>query len=81
MVVLQINNCHYRRGGADVVYLNTGELLEKHGQKVIYFALYNDKNDQTMFSNYFPKGIDYRGLSLSDSEYKKMSRSCLDLLI
>ena len=36
--VLLINNCHYRRGGADVVYLNTGKLLQKN-HDVIYSRL------------------------------------------
>lgn len=44
MRILQINNCHYRRGGADVVYLNTGELLESFGNEVSYFSQKNDKN-------------------------------------
>ena len=30
MKVLLVNNCHYRRGGADVVYLNSAKNYLKH---------------------------------------------------
>jgi len=58
MKVLLINNCHFRRGGADVVYLNTGDLLKKHGHKVIYFSTSSSQNEQTEFSKYFTRDID-----------------------
>jgi glycosyltransferase involved in cell wall biosynthesis len=51
MKIIQINNYHYRRGGADVVYLNTGEILQKHGHEVIYFSQKNQKN----IDSYNPK--------------------------
>lgn len=38
MRILQINSCHRRRGGADAVYFNTGELLEGKGHEVAYFS-------------------------------------------
>lgn len=38
MKILQINNCHYDRGGADVVYLNTYELLKEKGHDVFCFS-------------------------------------------
>jgi len=55
--VLLINNCHYRRGGADVVYLNTGELLRKNGHQVIFFSTKSDQNEATRFSEYFINDI------------------------
>ena len=55
MKILQINNCHYRRGGADVVYLNTGALLEKKGHQVIYFSQSLKNNYKTDSSKYFIK--------------------------
>jgi glycosyltransferase involved in cell wall biosynthesis len=58
MKVLLINNCHYRRGGADVVYLNTGELLRKMGHEVIYFSTNSPKNESTRFSDYFVNDVD-----------------------
>jgi len=53
MKVLLINNLHYRRGGADVVYLNTGKLLEKYGHKVIYFSQQDVNNLDSFNPDYF----------------------------
>ena len=59
MKILQINNCHYNRGGADVVYLNTGELLKSNGNEVYYFSIKNKLNNNTQFQKYFLNGIDF----------------------
>jgi glycosyltransferase involved in cell wall biosynthesis len=64
MKILQINNCHYNRGGADIVYLNTGELLESHGNDVSYFSIRNDLNEKTKFQKYFVRGVDFLNISL-----------------
>ncbi|HET9570200.1 MAG TPA: glycosyltransferase [Bacteroidales bacterium] len=59
MKILQINNCHYSRGGADIVYLNTGKLLEDHGHQVFYFSQKNQKNIYAATSNYFVNETNY----------------------
>ena len=59
MKILQINNCHYRRGGADVVYLNTGELLESYGNDVFYFSQKNDTNIPLEVSDNFVDEISF----------------------
>jgi glycosyltransferase involved in cell wall biosynthesis len=56
--VLLINNCHYRRGGADVVYLNTGDLLESRGHDVAYFSTKSKYNYPTPYSDFFVRDID-----------------------
>jgi len=56
--VLLINNCHYRRGGADVVYLNTGDLLDSRGHKVAYFSTRSEFNYKTPYSDYFVRDVD-----------------------
>ena len=56
--VLLINNCHYRRGGADVVYLNTGDLLESKGHDVAYFSTQSQYNYPTPYSDFFVRDID-----------------------
>lgn len=56
--VLLINNCHYRRGGADVVYLNTGDLLESRGHEIAYFSTRSQYNYSTQYSEYFVRDID-----------------------
>jgi glycosyltransferase involved in cell wall biosynthesis len=56
--ILLINNCHYRRGGADVVYLNTGDLLESKGHDVAYFSTKSQYNYPTPYSDFFVRDID-----------------------
>lgn len=53
MKILQINNLHFRKGGADVVYLNTGKLLEENNHKVLYFSSKNIQNERSNFDKYF----------------------------
>lgn len=60
MKVLQINNVHYRRGGADAVYLNTGELLQKHGVEVVYFNMLKERNLPCKDSKYWVSSIESR---------------------
>lgn len=64
MKILQINNCHYRRGGADVVYLNTGELLEKRGHEVYYFSQKSIHNLKCSTEKYFINSVDFFNESL-----------------
>lgn len=63
MKILQINTCHYRRGGADVVYLNTSQLLKEKGHEVINFSRYSDRNIEAFDNRYFVNDIDYFDLS------------------
>ncbi|HQG76873.1 MAG TPA: glycosyltransferase [Bacteroidales bacterium] len=58
MKVLLINNCHFRRGGADVVYLNTGMLLEEYGHDVAYFSTNSVHNIHSGYSGYFVDDVD-----------------------
>jgi len=58
MKILLINNCHYRRGGADVVYLNTGDLLESRGHDVAYFSTKSQYNYPTSYSEFFINDVD-----------------------
>lgn len=60
MRILQINNYHYIKGGADRVYLNTGKLLEDNGHMVFYFSSLNSANLLTDYSKYFIPLNDYR---------------------
>ena len=57
MKVLLIDNFFYRRGGAEVVFLNTGDLLKSHGHDVVYFSQQWKENIECESSNYFPKGV------------------------
>lgn len=53
MRILQINNTHYVKGGADRVYFNTINLLEKNGHEVICFSSYDKNNEESEFVKYF----------------------------
>ena len=53
MKILLINNVHYNRGGADKVYLNTGNLLTKKGHDISYFSIMDKNNYNTKYSRYF----------------------------
>ncbi len=70
MKILLINSKHYRRGGADVVYLNTGQLLEKFGNKVIYFSQKSKNNYLNSYEDYFIDEIDY----FNGSFFKKITK-------
>lgn len=63
MKILQINNCHYRRGGADVVYLNTIDLLKEKGHEVVEFSQSSEKNETTQFADNFVEYYDVLNLS------------------
>ena len=63
MKILQINACHYRRGGADVVYLNTSQLLGERGHEVINLSKHSKFNSEVQNNRYFVKDIDYFNLS------------------
>ncbi len=56
--ILQINNCHYRRGGADAVYLNTIKLLRDNGEEVIEFSQKSSNNEQSDYEPYFVREFD-----------------------
>ncbi|GAB1416548.1 glycosyltransferase family 4 protein [Paludibacter sp.] len=53
MKILQINNRHLRKGGADIVYLNTGQLLEELNYEVCYFSIKTTQNEPSKFNKYF----------------------------
>lgn len=60
MKVLQINNVHYRRGGADAVYLNTAELLQQHGNEVVFFNMVRKGNLPCKDEKYWVSSLDSR---------------------
>lgn len=64
MKVLLIDNFHYRRGGAEVVYLNTADMLLEHGHEVVFFSQKWDENIETKDSKYFPTGYSVRSVGV-----------------
>jgi len=59
--LLSINNYHYRRGGADVVYLEHGALFERLGWETAYFAMQHPKNLPSPWSEFFVDEIELGG--------------------
>lgn len=60
MRILQINQHHYPRGGADIVYLNHIDLLKKNGHDVAEFSAKNEKNNESKYSDFFVDSPDLR---------------------
>ena len=56
--LLSINNYHYRRGGADIVYLEHAALFERLGWQTAYFAMQHPKNLPSEWSEYFVEEIE-----------------------
>jgi glycosyltransferase involved in cell wall biosynthesis len=88
MKILQINKCHYIKGGADRVYLNTSKLLEDNHNEVMYFSSENPDNLSTPYSRYFIPSADNRQNSMleklggvSDYIYSKKAYNNLNELI
>jgi glycosyltransferase involved in cell wall biosynthesis len=57
--LLNINNYHYRRGGADVAYLNQAQLFGEHGWNVASFAMKHANNIPSVYSSYFVDEIEF----------------------
>jgi len=56
--LLSINNYHYRRGGAESVFLQHGVLLEGAGWSVVPFAMQHPANLPSRWSSYFAEEIE-----------------------
>ena len=57
--LLSINNYYYRRGGAEVVFLEQNRLFEEIGWQVLPFAMRHPKNLQSEWSEYFADEIEF----------------------
>lgn len=64
MKILQINKFFYLRGGAERHYFDLIALLEKNGHEVIPFAMQDERNRASKYSNYFVSNADFSGFSL-----------------
>jgi len=88
MNILQINTCHYPRGGSETVYFNTSQILTEHGHKVAFFSSKNHANLETEFERFFIPFVNIRELStidkvkqISDYLYNKVTIRNLELLL
>ena len=58
MNILHINKFHYLRGGSEMVYFGTANLLEHYGHKSLFFSMYHSENLPSETSNYFMPYVD-----------------------
>ncbi|SDW99942.1 glycosyltransferase [Thiocapsa roseopersicina] len=57
--ILLINNYNYRRGGADVVYLEQARLLKSRGWRVSQLSMRHPQNDACEQEEYFSEEIEF----------------------
>lgn len=57
--LLSVNNYYYRRGGAEVVFLEQNRMLEEAGWQVVPFAMNHGNNLPTSWAKYFPDEIEF----------------------
>jgi glycosyltransferase involved in cell wall biosynthesis len=57
--LLSINNYFYRRGGAEVLFLEQNRLFESVGWQVVPFAMQHPDNLPTPWADYFPDEIEF----------------------
>lgn len=57
--LLSVNNYHYRRGGAEVVYLEQNRLFEEIGWDVVPFAMRHPRNLPSPHEHHFIEEIEY----------------------
>jgi glycosyltransferase involved in cell wall biosynthesis len=59
--LLSINNYHYPRGGAEVVFLEQNRMLEDAGWRVVPFAMHHPNNLPSPWSRYFVDELEFGG--------------------
>jgi glycosyltransferase involved in cell wall biosynthesis len=57
--LLAINNYYYRRGGAEVLFLEHNRMFENVGWQVVPFAMRHPNNLPSSWSEYFPDEIEF----------------------
>ena len=57
--LLALNSYHYRRGGADVAYLDQSELFRRNGWEVASFSMNHPQNLPSPWQRYFVKEIEF----------------------
>lgn len=81
MKVLLINNFHYRKGGSETVYFNTGRLLKEHGHEVIWFSFQDDKNEECAQAEHFVRHSEGKVRQALDYFSNAAAAKALDALL
>jgi glycosyltransferase involved in cell wall biosynthesis len=61
LTLLSINNYYYRRGGAEVLFLEHNKLLEHQGWRVVPFAMRHAKNLPNEWDRFFVEEVELGG--------------------
>lgn len=81
MKILLINNFHYRKGGSETVYFNTGRLLSEHGHDVIWFSFADPANIPCDQTSYFPEKSSSKVGQIAGYFYNKKVKKALIALL
>ena len=68
-----VNKYYFVKGGSERYLFDLKELLEKNGHEIIPFAMKNENNFQSEFSDYFVDPVDYNA-SFSSKKLKEAGR-------
>ncbi len=61
MRVLMVNKFHYIVGGSETCYFSMKQMLTQRGHTVIDFAMADERNAPSPYSDYFVNKVDYHG--------------------
>ena len=85
MKILLVNKFHWNKGGSEKYYFELGQLLKKHGHKVAYFSMEDEKNIKTGDKEYFVPKLDLNNSSklkaldvISNKHNQKIMEQALD---
>src|SRR5215831_9036181 len=59
MNILLVNKFFYRRGGAEISFFETAELLKQRGHQVCFFSMQHPRNLATPFDPYFVSRVEF----------------------
>ena len=72
--LLAVNNYHYRRGGADSVFLDHSSLFGQMGWKVVPFCMRHPNNFKSQYEKYFISEIEFgEKYTLTEKALKSLS--------
>ncbi len=66
LTVLNVSQNYHVRGGSDRYFFVMGELLEKHGHRVIPFTAKQPQDEPSSWSEYFPEGVNFQSPTALD---------------
>lgn len=59
MKILMVNKYFFIKGGAEISFFATADLLRNHGHKISYFSMSDSRNFTSEYDKYFVSNIDF----------------------